>query len=58
MEETKVVDIGISPLADHGVLVEVVVSCREEKTNKDDDETPSLVQSEDEVVSLEFTLVV
>ena len=57
VEEAKIVDI-VTPLlavADHGILVQVVVARGKYEANDDDHKRPLLVKSEDEVANLDLT---
>ena len=55
MEETEVVDVRtrILTVADHGLLVEVVVGRREYEADDQDHKRPSLVEREDKVSNLD-----
>ena len=50
VEKAKGVDVGVATVADHGVLVEVVVAGGEDEADDDDHKGPLMVESEDEVV--------
>ena len=50
VKKAKGVDVGVATVADHGVLVEVVVAGGEDEADDDDHKGPLMVESEDEVV--------
>ena len=57
MEETEVVDVRtrVFTVADHGLLVEVVVGRREYEADDKDHKRPLLVEREDKVSNLDPT---
>ena len=55
VKEAKVVDVGTPAVADHGILVQVVVAHGKYEPDGDDDKRPLLVKIEDEVANPDLT---
>ena len=55
VEEAEVVDVGTPTVADHGVLVQVVVVWWKYKPDDDDHKRPLLVKVEDQVTDPDLT---